>query len=395
MIAYPKESLLNLEILDESKEWLGKKIISEDQYSEIKKKHPHNLFIPNVFVRIGLFVLTIILVNAALGLFSMLFIVVDNYSDGVIAGFAIFYGVVIMAGLELAIANKKTFKAGIDDGLLYLGIGSLIFGVCFLFNDPIDSSNNELFFYSLIALPFFASAAIRYLDNIMVACAFICFNLLTFSLTIKLGSVGKAVIPFLIMISSAAVYFIAKKNAKKDEVHFWRLNLKVLQFLALITFYFAGNYFVVRELSVDMFDLNLQEGQDIPLGFVFHITTVIVPIGYLYFGGKLKDKIIFWSGLFTIVLSALTFKYYYSLGHHSVSLTLAGLAMSLITWFAIKYFTPSKGGVTSEKEDELISSDAEALIQTFSFSQKTEVTSAAKTDFGGGDFGGGGAGGNY
>jgi hypothetical protein len=394
MIAYPKDSLFNLEILDKSKEWLNKRIISESQYSEIKDKHQHGLFIPNIFVRIGLFVLTVILVNAALGLFSMFFIVL-NTTPGVISGFAIFYGIIIMAGLELAIANKKTFRAGIDDGLLYLGIGSLVFGISFLFSDAIDRTDNELLVYSLLALPFFVGAAIRYLDNVMMICAFICLNLFIFSILIKLGNFGKAAAPFVIMASSACIYFIARKYLEKEFLHFWKQNLKVLQFLALITFYFAGNYFVVRELSIEMFDLSLQEGQDIPFGFIFHLTTVLVPILYLYFGGKLKDRIIFWSGLFTIVLSALTFKYYYSLGHHSVSLTIGGLAIALVTWYAIRYFSPSRAGITSEKEDELISSDAEALVQTFSFSQKPEVVSTGNTELGGGEFGGGGAGGNY
>jgi hypothetical protein len=394
MIAYPKDSLFNLEILDEAREWLHKRIISENQFAEIKTRHQHNLFIPNIFVRIGLFVLTIILVNAALGLFSMFFIVLTPTSK-VISGFAIFYGIIIMAGLELAIVNKKTFRAGIDDGLLYLGTGSFVFGICFLFSEAIEDSDNELFFYSLIALPFFVLAAIRYLDNFMVLCSFVCYNLLLFSILIKLGNFGKVVAPFVIMASSALIYFATRRNLEKESLHFWKLNLKVLQFLTLIAFYFAGNYFVVRELSTELFELNLQEGQDIPLGFVFHLTTVLIPLAYLYYGGKLKDRIIFWSGLFTIVLSALTFKYYYSLGHHSLSLTLAGMAMSLITWFAIKYFSPSKSGITSEKEDELLSSDTEGLIQTFSFSQKSEMTTAGKTEYGGGDFGGGGAGGNY
>jgi hypothetical protein len=212
---------------------------------------------------------------------------------------------------------------------------------------------------------------------------------------LKLGNIGKAITPFLIMGLCTLIYFASKKNLGREDLRSWFPNLKVLQFLALVTFYFAGNYFVVRELTIEMFDLVLENGKDIPLGFIFHLTTIIIPLAYLYFGGKNKDRIIFWSGLFAIVLSALTFKYYYSLGNHGLTLTLSGIALSLITWYAIKYFAHSKYGVTSDKEDELISSDAEGLIMTYSFSQQVISASTPDTEFGGGEFGGGGAGGKF
>lgn len=389
MIAYSIKALLELEILEEAKKWLDKKMISDAQFDTIKEKHRHDLFIPNIFVRIGLFILTVILVNAALGLISVFNIFFDS-TETVIGGFLFFFGLVTLTALEGTISIKKTYRAGIDDGLLYLSSFYLIMGVCLLFNDIIETSRNETLIYIFIAFPFLVAASIRYLDRLMAALSFGCFILIVFLIFLNAGSIGKSLIPFIIMISTAFTYFIAKKYYREDYFHLWKHNFWVVQFLSLLTFYLAGNYYMVRELSIEMLNMPLNPGEDIPFSILFHIATVLIPLIFILYGGKMKDRPLFICGLITLALSVLTFKYYYSFAPIGVSLTVSGILITALVWFCIKYFNPFKYEITSEKAEELFSSDAEALVISYSFPQH-DTMPKNEAGFGGGSFGGGGA----
>jgi len=66
----------------------------------------------------------------------------------------------------------------------------------------------------------------------------------------------------------------------------WSNNLLVLEIICLLLIYASGNYLVVRELSVNLMDLVLNERRNIPFAFLFYLLTVAIPIGYLYFGIK-------------------------------------------------------------------------------------------------------------
>ena len=169
--------------------------------------------------------------------------------------------------------------------------------------------------------------------------------------------------------------------------------------MALLVFYISCNYFVIRESSIEFFNLNLQEGEDIPLAIVFYILTALVPILYVYYGLKRKDKVLLWIGLALIAAAAFTFKYYFSLGHPDVSLTLAGIAMIAIAYISIKYLKTPQKGITFEKEideDNFFKTNIEAIIIAQSFSQQADsIQTESTTEFGDGEFGGAGSGGKF
>jgi len=170
-----------------------------------------------------------------------------------------------------------------------------------------------------------------------------------------------------------------------------------MKIITLIVFYLSGNYFVIRESSVEFFNLDLSEGGDIPLAFVFYAFTAIVPIFYLSFALKNKDKLLLLVSLLLITVAALTFKYYFSLGHPEVSLTIAGIVMIGVAYFSIRYLKTDKKGITFKddpNENNFLKSNAEALIIAQSFSSPAQ-TSTGGVEMGGGDFGGAGSGGKY
>jgi hypothetical protein len=297
--------------------------------------------------------------------------------------------------LESFIKNKNIYNSGTDEALLYIGLIFLTLCVFLVTNEI--SSDSPLFFFST-ALPFIAFAMIRYADRIITLALSFCVYAILFLLIMKFGDIAKLIMPFALMLFSAALYFQSKKYKTKSELFYWRSCIEVVEFLALIIFYMACNYYVIRESSVAFFNMDLQPGENIPLAFVFYILTAAVPLLYIYFGLKRKDKTLLWSGLVLLAASALTFKYYFSLGHPEIALTVAGIVLIIVAYYSIKYFKTPKYGITFEDqidEDSFLKSNAEALIIVESLTQKSASVSQDGVEFGGGQSGGAGSGGSY
>ncbi len=58
MIAHNRQSLDNRDIQQQAAEALAKTVITQTEYQRIREAYPFQLYIPNVFIRIGLFLLT-------------------------------------------------------------------------------------------------------------------------------------------------------------------------------------------------------------------------------------------------------------------------------------------------------------------------------------------------
>ena len=98
------------------------------------------------------------------------------------------------------------------------------------------------------------------------------------------------------------------------------------------------------------------------------------------------------AGLIITVASAFTFKYYFSLGHPELILTVAGTLLILIAYFSIKYLSIPKHGLTDEADKNYKELEALVIVQSFA---KTGAAPDSDLKFGGGEFGGGGAGNNF
>ncbi len=390
MLAYKTELLDHTEILLHAKKWHKNKRISDLSYDAIKNKYTKHLYTPNFFIRIGLFIFTVISASAASGLLMLFTGMFDSGATGIGIRF-ILNGMLGLFILEMLIKEKKLYKSGIDDALLYMGLGALIGGICILFDQYHPDYGKELL-YAYIALPFLIAATIRYSDMLMAVCTFGCALFILFFLLAKAGAIALYGMPFFIMIISAVCYFLTTKFRQKENFRFWDSSLMILEILSLLLFYVAGNYFTVRTLSEAAFHLELQENEDISLAFIFYAYTALIPLTYIFFGLKNKNRLLLQTGLILVAASVLTFKYYFSFGHHEITMTIGGVIMIAVAWFSTNYFKTPKFGITyleDKEENALGNLDAEALIiaQTFSGPQHQENN----PELGGGKFGGGGA----
>ena len=71
MIAYNHKSLDHLLMNEEATFALNHNLISKEEADGIEKAYPVNLYSPNLFIRIGLFLLTAVIVLMVFGLFCI------------------------------------------------------------------------------------------------------------------------------------------------------------------------------------------------------------------------------------------------------------------------------------------------------------------------------------
>lgn len=397
MTVYNTTLLTNIAIVQKAKQWFARNLITTDQMATILNRYPDTYYKPNVFIKIGLFLFTWFLVGAAFGIYSlitfMIFAQLESFIAYGIITSLLFAGLSIFA-LEKLIKWRNWYSNGIDDALTYIAviaIGSFL-GFC---TSEIYNESDAFLVFCFLFFPVLVFAMRRYLDRILAIAAVICFYCISFLLIMKIGSIAKLIMPFAFMAISLSLYFFIKKQIPKEK-YFHLINcFKVIKVISLVVFYLSGNYYVIRESSIEFFGMVLLPGMDVPMAFVFYAFTALVPLIYLYFALKNKDKLLLLVSLLLIAAAALTFKYYFSLGHPEITLTLAGLVMILVAYASIRYLKEDKKGITfkdDSDEDNFIKSHAESLIIAQSFGAKS---ADPNMDMGGGTFGGGGSGNKF
>ncbi len=385
--AYNETGLYNLAVLKESKRWLKQQLIEGDQFQKISEAYTSSFYHPNFIIRILLFVAALFALSGVTGLFTLF--IIDIGEQAISTG-CVIYGVVSFIFLEkVFIESNHHYKSGVNEVLIYHACGFTIGGIMGIF----DFNEHVGLFAGLIILTF---AAIRYLDLVCTILAILSFAGILFYEFYSLGGVFQQIIPFVFILSFTPLYFITKRFKKNNELKFWFNNLLIVESISLLFIYAAGNYLVVRELSIELMGLYLEEGNDIPFAFMFYALTVLIPIGYLYVGIRNKDIVLLRVSLIVLAFTVFTFKYYFSLGHPEITFTVAGIILLAISIALLNYLKKQRNGFTRENilSEKWGNSNAEAFIisQTMGGNQV-----AVKEQFKGGDgsFGGGGATGGY
>jgi len=385
--AYNETELYNLAVLKESKRWLKQQLIEEDQFQKINEAYKSSLYHPNFIIRILLFVAALFALSGVTGLLTL---IVMDIGERAISTWCIIYGIASFIFLEKVFIEKNQhYKSGVNEALIYHACGFTIGGIAVLF----EFNEHAWLFASLVILTF---AAVRYLDLVCTILATLTFAGILFYEFYNLGGIFQQIIPFVFIIFFASLYFFVKKLKKKNELKFWSINLLIVEAVSLLFIYAAGNYLVVRELSVELLDLYLEEGNDIPFAFMFYALTVLIPIGYLYFGIKNKDIVLLRVSLIVLAFSVFTFKFYFSLGHPEITFTLAGIILLSVSITLLNYLKKQRNGFTRENilAEKWGNLNAEAFIisQTMGGNQ---ITVKEQFKGGGGEFGGGGASGGF
>jgi uncharacterized membrane protein YgcG len=384
--AYSEISLHNLTVAKEAKQWLKSDVITREQYDAIHAEYKSGFFHPNLMIRILLFTASLIALGGVTGFLGLIF---SSVLEDAIAALCFVYGAMSLVSLEVLIRNSNHYKSGVTEALLYHSMGFIIGGVA-------GFSDFETATMIVTCLLVFGFCAFRYLDLITTAAALCALGCFLFFELYKIGEVVQQLIPVFFIIVFSPLYFLFKKLKRNITNEPWESCLILSEAFCLMVVYAAGNYFVVRELSVALLELDIMPGEDIPFAFLFYGLTVIVPIVYLYFGIRNKDSVLLRVSLLVIAFSVFTFKYYFSLGHPEFTLTAAGLILVAVTLFLFRYLKTPKRGYTRENilKEKWAEANPEALIISQTMGGNTAVVDDSFKG-GGGEFSGGGASGDF
>jgi uncharacterized membrane protein YgcG len=163
----------------------------------------------------------------------------------------------------------------------------------------------------------------------------------------------------------------------------------------LITFYAAGNYYVVQTLGGEFnSNVNIIAPKALPFGGFFWAWTILLPFIYLGLGIRKKDAILLRIGLILIAAAAITFRTYYHILPVDIMLATVGAAVLGTAYTIMQYLKTPKHGFTYAELDDSNMMDnlkVESLIIAETFAKAPAAPANDGVKFGGGDFGGGGS----
>ena len=71
MLAYDRRSFVNFTIQTEAQTWFDSKLLSQEQYGAVCQNFPCHFYAPTLFIRVTLFLATLIAISAGSGLLSL------------------------------------------------------------------------------------------------------------------------------------------------------------------------------------------------------------------------------------------------------------------------------------------------------------------------------------
>ena len=387
MIAYNRTGLDNRVVGEQAAEALAKGCITLEEYTQIGTGYPVSFYTPNGYIRIGLFLLTVVIAAFSLGLLGLMSI---SGSHG-FGGLLIFFGLVSYGVLEYMVAGKKHFRSGVDDALLWMSVGLLYAGL----ELSIEHMTVTAEFVVAFSLAFYG--VLRFADGVLTLVAYGALLGIIFNMGMGSEETGGIVMFFILMGCSVGVYWLCIALYLKRGCRHYRPCLMILRAACLVGFYAAGNYFVVREMGSYRWDPAAQPGGSVPLGWLFWILTVGTPLFYVYRGVRKKDVVFLWVGLALIAAAVFTIRQYYHVLPAELAMVVGGILLIGGVYVAINYLrTPRHGLTYAEINDKhfIQNLHIESLVIAETFAAPA-APAADGHSFGGGSGGGGGAGGEF
>ena len=389
MKAYNPQWSVNDFIQNMAQKWFQKGFLKQEQYLAIQKEYHLDYNNPNIFLKIGLFIFTILAASFSSGIFALFFTV--PFETNPLLGItieSIILGVGFVFILELLLKNNKLYHSGVDNALLYMALGAFCTAIFLIF----ENAKLPNWVMLSLCLPFYTAASIRYADILVTIATYLLSLAIVVLISLEFAW-GRTFLPFITMLFSVIAYFFHKKlNQRSDELYYKKC-LDTLKILALITLYLGGNYLIVREGNAQINQI-LDVSPQIAFAPVFYFFTMIIPVAYVFFGLKNYDRSLLVIGLLAVGFSVFTYRFYFSTLPIGIALTLGGVLLIALAGICIHYLRTSKYGITSEPDNERGGLNVESIIVSQVIQSK--IPQQGDTfQFGGGDAGGGGAGDEY
>lgn len=387
MFASNFTNIQNHFLLEELEKLEAQDFVSEEQFNEIKYKTISTKTNSNILIRIAFFLLGNFLISSILGFCALFLTMLVNQKA---IAFCFFLAFVVCVAATEFFYNQNYFAYGFDDSII-LSI-TLFFCVSIGF----FTENVTAVLFALVLISTLCS--VRYVH---VPSTF-------FGLFGLIGLVGYLVteekilpsylLPVLMFLLAIGLYFFQFQLSKRIQNFIYRNSFITIKIFSLVLGYAALNYYVVRELSAVLLGMNLLPNEEIPLAPLFYFATFALPIFFIFYGLKSKDRIFFWIGLLSLALGFATIRYYYAILPIEVALLLGGSLLFAVVYFSIRKTRNNTVGITFN-EDKNLNPMAFDVIKTILVNANVHTTITSTTEspmeFGGGGFSGGGADGSF
>ena len=127
MRAYSASAEEALRTRDFLKEWKSGGLLNAEQYERMERETVCDLRRTNIFLRLVLFVFTLIIVGAGVGLFFEVFL--SHPGDRTIGVFLMIFAALCYAAAEFAVAKAQLYRYGIEEALAACSAGFLCAGI--------------------------------------------------------------------------------------------------------------------------------------------------------------------------------------------------------------------------------------------------------------------------
>ena len=138
MRAYSASSEEALRTRDLLKDWRGEGLLTAEQYQRMEQETVCELRRTNIFLRLVLFLFTLIIVGAAVGLFFAVFF--SYPGDQTIGVFLLIFAALSYASAEIAVSQARLYRYGIEEALAACSAGFLCSGMQLAFFGGLFSS---------------------------------------------------------------------------------------------------------------------------------------------------------------------------------------------------------------------------------------------------------------
>ena len=169
----------------------------------MQEKYPINFYTPNIFVRIGLFILTCVIAIFSFGLISLMFL--SSAGEDATTVMLTFFALVAYGVLEFIIHSKNHYKSGVDDALMWMS--GIFIIVAFNLKGSFSYLENSILVFALTA--FFS---LRFVNMIISAITDAAFVPRSYFAYIRFGEFAKATAPFIMMGISLIIYFLSSNK---------------------------------------------------------------------------------------------------------------------------------------------------------------------------------------
>lgn len=379
MIAYNKTLLENTFLVSEAINLTKSNFIQKGTLNKIKTDLETLKTSRNPLVRFGFFLLGSFMFSSIIGFISILTIDI-HIGSKVIAFIIAIVGLIVMEVL----CNQNYFRHGLDDAFL---IGtSLSFSVSvFIVSDSQIALGISMIIVGLIF-------SIRYVSTLSFLFFLSGIVFLVSIVLINYTSISYA-LPFVLLAIAIGFYSIYQKIKNNEQLYFYKNVLDWFFIFSFILGYASINYYVVRTLSEELLDADYSKS-DVPFGWIFNLLMFLLPIGYVVFALKTKNRTMLYIGALTFVLSVATFRYYHSIMPAEWALILAGGIIFGAVYFVIQKIKHQPTGITflpDHTRNAAMLNTFEVLIVNSQNMHHAPATQDSDMPFGGGGFSGGGA----